>query len=131
MNDQRSLFDEVDVIYSYTRAQAIADGVLIDVTETAREAGVRFPAAVTSALWTKYIVPDEASVLHCQSIEGCLWDTLWLFRWAAKGFAGDTLFFEVSYVMKGKQMTRVKLKAVCGPGDTLEPVITIMLPGED
>jgi len=131
MNDQRSLFDEADVIYSYTRAQAIADGVLIDVTTTAREAGVRFPAAVTSALWTRYIVPDEASALHCQSIEGRLWDTLWLFRWAAKDFAGDTLFFEVSFVMKGRKMSRVKLKAVCGPGDTPEPVITIMLPEED
>jgi hypothetical protein len=131
MNDQRSLFNEVDVIYSYTRAQAIADGVLIDVTTTAREAGVRFPAAVTSALWTRYIVPDEASELHCQSTEGRLWDTLWLFRWAAKNFSGDTLLFEVSYVMKGRQMTRVKLKAVCCPGDTPEPVITFMLPEED
>jgi hypothetical protein len=131
MNDQRSLFDEVDVIYTYTRAQAIADGVLIDVTETAREAGVRFPAAVTAGLWHKYIVPDEASRLHCQSTEGRLWDTLWLFRWAAKNFSGDTLFFEVSYVMIGRQMTRAKLKAVCGPGDTPEPVITIMLPDED
>ncbi len=25
----------------------------------------------------------------------------------------------------------IKLKAVCGPGDEGEPVITIMLPGED
>jgi len=131
MNDQRSLFDEVDVIYSYTRAQAIADGVLIDASETAREAGVRFPVAVTASLWHKYIVPDETSALHCQSVEGRLWDTLWLFRWAAKNFTGDTLFFEVSYIMKGRQMTRVKLKAVCGPGDTPEPVITIMLPEED
>lgn len=131
MNDQRSLFDEVDVIYSYTRAQAIADGVLIDVTETAREAGVRFPVAVTAGLWQKYIVPDEASALHCQSVEGRLWDTLWLFRWAAKGSAGDVLFFEVSYVMKGRKMSKVKLKAVCGPGDTPDPVITLMLPNED
>jgi hypothetical protein len=31
------------LIYSYTRAQAIADGVLVDVSELAREAGFRFP----------------------------------------------------------------------------------------
>jgi hypothetical protein len=131
MNEQKSLFDGVDVIHSYSRAQAIDDGVLIDASEIAREAGVRFPVAVTAGLWLKYIVPDEASALHCQSTESRLWDTLWLLRHAAKNFAGDTLFFEVSFVMKGRKMTRVKLKAVCGPGDTPEPVITIMLPGED
>lgn len=27
-----------EVIHSYTRAQAIADGVLVDISETAREA---------------------------------------------------------------------------------------------
>jgi type I site-specific restriction endonuclease len=43
-----SLFGEV--IFSYTRAQAIADRVLIDVTPTALEAGFRFPVAVTAAL---------------------------------------------------------------------------------
>lgn len=131
MNEQRSLFEEADIIYSYSRAQAIADGVLIDASETAREAGVRFPVAVTAGLWHKYIVPDEASALHCQSTEGRLWDTIWLFRHAAKNFAGDTLFFEVSFVMKGRKITRAKLKAVCGPGDTHKPVITIMLPEED
>jgi hypothetical protein len=43
-----SLFGEV--IFSYTRAQAIADRALIDVTPTAAEVGFRFPAAVTSDL---------------------------------------------------------------------------------
>src|SRR5258705_13760102 len=43
-----SLFGEV--IFSYTRAQAIADRVLVDVTPTALEAGFRFPVAATAAL---------------------------------------------------------------------------------
>lgn len=30
------MFDDTDVIYSHTRAQAIADGVLVDVSATAR-----------------------------------------------------------------------------------------------
>jgi len=33
--------------------------------------------------------------------------------------------------MKEKQPRAVTLKAVCGPGDNLEPVITIMTPDED
>jgi hypothetical protein len=31
----------------------------------------------------------------------------------------------------GKELKLVELKAVCGPGDNSEPVITIMLPEED
>jgi type I site-specific restriction-modification system R (restriction) subunit len=32
-----------DVIYSYTRKQAIEDGVLVDITEMAKEAGSSIP----------------------------------------------------------------------------------------
>ena len=47
------------VIFSYTRAQAIADGVLIDVSELAKEAGFRFPVAVTAGVWAECVaVPD-------------------------------------------------------------------------
>ena len=50
-----------DVIYQYTRAQAIEDGILIDVTETAREAGITFPTAVTAAVWERCVtVPEKA-----------------------------------------------------------------------
>jgi len=38
-------------ISTYTRRQALDDGVLVDVSEMAREAGFRFPVAVTHAAW--------------------------------------------------------------------------------
>ena len=41
-----------EVVYAYTRAEAIADGVLVDVTELARAAGFRHPVAMTSAAWS-------------------------------------------------------------------------------
>jgi hypothetical protein len=40
------MFDHTDVIHRYTRADAIRDGVLIDVTAVAREAGLRYPVAI-------------------------------------------------------------------------------------
>ena len=47
------------VIYSYTRAQAIADGVQVEVTETAKEAGITFPVFLTRAVFDAYVaVPD-------------------------------------------------------------------------
>jgi hypothetical protein len=35
----------------YSRQQAIEDGVLADVTETAREVGFRIPVTFTAAVW--------------------------------------------------------------------------------
>jgi hypothetical protein len=36
-----------ELIHRYSRADAIRDGVLIDVSETARAAGIRYPVALT------------------------------------------------------------------------------------
>ena len=120
-----------DLIFAYTRSQALADGVLVDVSGMAVEAGIRFPVAVTAALWSDYIQVPNDDALHCQSIEGRLWDTLTLFRTVARNTGGDQLFFRVSYVMAGRKMVTPVLKAVCGPGDSGEPVITIMKQDED
>ena len=49
-------------------------------------------------------------------------------------FQGDTLFFKLYVRNRNRELDRrdlVTLKAICGPGDDAEPVITIMLPGED
>lgn len=43
-----TLLEGAELIHVYTREQAVSDGVLIDVTIPAREAGFRFPVAVTS-----------------------------------------------------------------------------------
>ena len=40
-----------DLISAYSRSEALADGLLVDVTETAREAGFLYPVALTRAAW--------------------------------------------------------------------------------
>ncbi|MEA2079735.1 MAG: DUF6573 family protein [Pseudomonadota bacterium] len=40
-----------DIISTYTRAQAIEDGVLIDVSSTARDARFNWPVAMTAGAW--------------------------------------------------------------------------------
>ena len=63
-----------EVIFSYTRAQAIADGVLMDVSELAQESGFRFPVAVTAGVWAECVaVPDG---VEGQDETGRLWDVL-------------------------------------------------------
>lgn len=117
------------VIFSYTRAEAIADGVLIDVSEMAREAGIRLPTAVTSTVWADYVQVPEG--VTCQDEKGRLWDILNMLRYAAKEYEGDELLFAVLVKNDNQGPKLVSLKAIIGPGDTWDPVITIMLPHED
>ena len=128
------IFSEVDdvVIISYTREQAIADGVLIDVTETAKEAGFLFPVAITCAAWNQYIVPSEPLKEMGQSVDGRLWDMLMMLRQYSLSSNGESEMIFIFIVLNEKiEHQIVKLKSICHPGDNLEPVITVMLPNED
>jgi hypothetical protein len=119
-----------DVIYQYSRAQAIEDGILIDVTETAKEAGITFPTTLTAAVWADCVtVPEQAP---WQDETGRLWDVLTMLRYASvHSSASQQVAFSVAVQSDARQPRRVQLKALCGPGDQGEPVITIMLPEED
>lgn len=46
-----------DVVYSYSRAQAIADGVLVDVTEQAKAVGFKLHTVVTDHLFHGCVEP--------------------------------------------------------------------------
>ena len=126
------MFENADLIHAYSRADAIADGTLIDVTPVAKEAGIRFPVALTAAAWAKCVeVPPGVA---CQDEAGRLWDVLWMLRAAIHASEDSSL---VRYGLHVRNDNRsgtpplAQLKALCGPGDQGEPVITIMLPEED
>jgi hypothetical protein len=81
----------------YTRKQAIEDGVLIDVSEVAKEFGFRYPTAITQGVWAEWIVPPESAI--GQDENGRLWDLLNVFRWKIKnGAKGDRVAFKVFIV---------------------------------
>lgn len=127
------------VIHAYTRKMAIDDGVLIDATDTAIEAGIKLPVAITQAVWAKYIawdfVDNEKQTYQDQS--GRLWDVIWMARCglisARKGEKSETLFKLLCVPRDGRSIRaeETTLKIVIGPGDNAEPVLTIMLPNED
>lgn len=122
------------VIYSYSRAQAIEDGELVDVSTVAREAGITFPVAITRAAWENCVAwsaEDSRRQTH-QDESGRLWDVLWMLRNAARR-GGAVIHFQLYRVPRGGRGVKarlVTLKAVCGPGDDAAPVITIMQPEE-
>jgi hypothetical protein len=71
-------------IHTYTRADALADGVLVDATETAREAGFRIPVALTQSIWADVNDLSGRHVSAGQSPEGRLWDLLFVAAHAAR-----------------------------------------------
>ncbi|HED14468.1 MAG TPA: hypothetical protein ENI62_12585 [Gammaproteobacteria bacterium] len=127
-----------NVISTYTRAQAIEDGVLIDPGSMAREAGFKWPVALTSAVWADCVAwtdDDSKQQVH-QDQSGRLWDTLFMASHAIRTSkdSGDRMLFQLYRVPRDGHSTEavlVTLKLIVGPGDTAEPVITILLPNED
>ena len=111
------------VIFSYTRKQAIDDGVLVDVTEIARRVGFVIPVAMTATCWAAighiYSKPEE----KVMAVEVFL----------------RRLHGRVAYeIVSGHSTDRITYKhadadtwALVGPGDEGEPVLTVMLEGED
>jgi hypothetical protein len=65
---------------------------------------------------------------------GRLWDVLWMQHLAIKQSADSSEIRSTVHVRNDNREDKpplVQLKAVCGPGDQAEPVITVMLPEED
>jgi len=124
-------------IHSYTREQALEDGFLVDVTETAREAGFCIPVALTRSVWEDCVEWDEKDSKRqtYQDLSGRLWDVINMAFFAARmGKNQSSLLYQVYRVPRGgrgKKARRVMLKSMIGPGDQGEPVVTIMLPNED
>ena len=127
------------IIYSYTRKQALADGVQVDVSETAREAGIRFPVFLTRTVFDACVTIPPG--VEAQDEAGRLWDVVWMTRIAIlrarpgkEGGATCTRIPVALYVRNDNRRPRlVKLIATCGPLDIDDPApaITVMMPGED
>lgn len=127
-------------IVTLTRAGLLADGELVDVSATAREAGFRLPVAITHAAWLDCVEWSEADNLRKSTYQdqaGRLWDVLWMASVAVKtsrSASASRLVFELHRVPRsgrGRAAKRTTLVVEIGPGDAGEPVLTVMLPGED
>jgi hypothetical protein len=122
-----------DCLSSYSRAQAIEDGVLIDVSDAANKTGFMYPVAITDTLFHQYIEAPSLLEADGQTAEGRLRDVLMMLIYAIRrSKAGSQeVHFKVSFLMKSKKTELVDLWAVVNGGDDGKTVITIMLEGED
>ena len=124
-------------IHTYTRAQAIEDGMLVDVSDTAKEAGFSIPVVLTAAAWAdcvEWTSKDSARQTH-QDEAGRLWDVLWMASCAARRHAGkgevDFQFYRVPRGGRGHMARLATLIMKIGFDDDGAPCITIMQPHED
>ena len=104
-NKGNNPFGGSNIIFSYTRAQAIVDGVLHDVTETAKECGFRIPVAVTDTIWRRWVeVDNRPELLEVgQSTEARLRDLLMVLhmtiRRLPKNAKTERLTFRVRFLV--------------------------------
>jgi hypothetical protein len=134
---EAGLFDDAEVLSVYSRAQAIEDGVLVDLCQgefgdLVKEAGFKFPVACTAEVFADCINLTDAAKRAGNDIKGRLWDVLWMLKSAIRrAQGGDRINFTVRVVRERVRPTPTQLVAVCGPGDDQEPVITIQYVGQD
>lgn len=114
-----------EVVFSYSRAQAIADGVLVDLStiDTIRQHW-KVPFACTSAVWAAI----EAGLMEPgRDVHGICHDISVAAKLALNS-GKDTAILRFT-VSIGSRPHLLKLHI--GPGDTADPVLTLMLPTED
>lgn len=113
-----------EVIYSYSRKQAIQDGVLVDLSQwkVARDHW-KLPLACTSAVFS--IMEQAVNAEGCD-YPGIIHDLSWLAKQAiGKSNNGPQVYFACTV---GNRTLNFKMH--CGPGDDPMPVLTLMLSSE-
>lgn len=125
----------VDPAYTGSRAEAIAEGTIIDVSDLGRQVGFKWPVAITKAVWEdsvswsdedseKQVPQNQKSRLF--SVVGACADYV-----RTRGPKADRMRFRINRiprdgVSRGAQLRL--LQVVAHPGDDGEPVLTIRIP---
>jgi len=132
---EQELYDDQPtgpIIYSYSRKQAIEDGVLVDLTRPGFERvlrleGIKIHCAMTDTAFATVVSADLEHDDLFQAL--CRLGRMLraLVNEARRQRDSDRVFFCVP----GVNEQPVKMWSMVGPGDDAEPVMTIMLEGED
>ncbi len=134
-------FTDADIIASYTRAEALADGFQIDVSETAREAGFKCTVYLNRTVYDTYVKIPEG--VKGQDEAGRLWDILSMLHFSIMETPATKRIGRLTYSLYVRNdpasqddfddTNLVHLVATCGPVDINDPrpAITVMLPDED
>ncbi len=131
-----NLFSDQATVFSYSRAEAIKDGVLVDMTQEpfgslAREAGIVWPIAMTSTAFCEFVEVSDSAGHACEDIKGRWWDVVWMFRMTRRQVSPLEARWKLLVREPTGQLVEKELKCVSGPADDGSPCLTFMLPNED
>lgn len=130
IDDETAGASQDEGIYD-TGSQEIEERVLVDVTETAKTAGIKFSVAVTPAVWSQCVEVPEG--VQGQDEQSRLLDMLRTLRHAitneCRKSAGP-LDFQFMVTSDGQQAQPAILRALWVSTDETEPIVTVMLPNE-
>ena len=120
-------FSDTDLISQYTRADALSEGVLIDLSKEFPicKRVYKFPVACTASVWaiinstpSEWVVGEVIAVIVASE------------RNKTKILDEASHLFEV-IIENSAPSDRHTFKIICHPGDNMEPVLTISMPEED
>lgn len=117
------------MLHTYTRAQSIAEGKLLDISDQAYTFGFRVPVAISKAAWSDTVQWDHGGV---QDEDGRLADVLSMGVASVKGPAehnANTRNYTVYRTPNesgAQEAEEAHLRIACTAGDQGEPVVTIM-----
>jgi hypothetical protein len=121
----------MEVIYTYSRSNAITDGMQMEC-KMASEAGFNFPVFITKGIND---LVNESLKYGFNSYNGVMWDMLSMLHAQIKRTqqAADFIKFEVCINWKGNRpKTFILLASIDALDvDSPQPAFTIMLPDED
>lgn len=124
-----------DVIFSYSRADALRDGNLVDLTRVAKMMGFRFPLAITDSLLFEVLgdLPaDSIAPVASKSGPNLAQKTNWfLAHVRIKALLNQTWDMITQSQSAPLDQITFNFEAIevivhIGPGDTAEPVFTLM-----
>ena len=125
----------MEIISSYSRADAIEDGVLIDGMvgdfESVSRQHYKYPVAMTAGVFAIIEQAVEAKK-YCNDYAG-IWHDILSMAKQGRDIAGGTGKTFSVIIQRWDRMPRniEEMKILCHPGDHAKPVLTVMLPHED
>jgi hypothetical protein len=128
----KTRFTDSDTFLIHSRAEALRDGKLIDVTVHAKKAGIAIPTAITSDAWDATIGLPSNYPMNGEIEEVRLRELLNQLRYVAlREGKVSKVYFTKFFRIDGSTGENVRLTATVYAVDGGGPVISIMLPGED
>jgi hypothetical protein len=124
------MFEDFEVVSCYTRANAIADGVLIDVTERACQVGFKLPTVVTATVWSSIIEMGNAEIESLRLtafLARCCSEAIYSSKQRPNARRVNFSYGDENLPVSSMHNVIIDI----GPGDNAEPVLTIMFPCDD